>query len=241
VLIALLIGFAGSMYTDPEMLRIDLSLMFEFWPGVLLGIIICATALMMPMVQARVIRVLVLGACGFSVVGMYLLLQAPDLALTQVMFELISVILFVLVLRMLPTPDHKNRPSRSLRMIIGASVGIMVGWMTLLATQASSNRVLGPFFDANSHHGTEITGGRGGGGDNIVNVVLVDFRGFDTLGEITVLALAALAVWSLLPRIRKTISQNRGPSSGGHGGPGGGQPAIGNVPVRDPDHQEATP
>jgi len=193
VLSALIVGFIGSVYVDPRMLYIDFSSALEFWPGIVLGIIICASALLMPMVQARVIRVLILGTCGFSVVGMYLLLQAPDLALTQVMFEIISVILFVLVLRMLPTPDRKKRPSRALRLTIGSAVGIIVGWMTLLATQANSNRVLGPFFEANSHYGTPITDGRGGGGNNIVNVVLVDFRGFDTLGEITVLSLAALA------------------------------------------------
>jgi len=199
VLLFLLIAFAGAVYVEPEMLRVATGPILEFWPGVLLGIVVCATAIMIPIVQKRVVRVLMLGACGFSVVGMYLIYQAPDLALTQLMFELISVILFVLVLRMLPEPDMKRRPSRLMRFTLGAAVGIIMGWMTLLAANSGTEKALGPFFAEHSYEGTELTDHRGGGGNNIVNVILVDFRGFDTLGEITVLSIAALGVWSLLP------------------------------------------
>lgn len=234
VLGALIIGFVGTLYIDPSMVNVDFSSTFEFWPAVFLGIIICASAIMMPMVQARVIRVLVLGTCGFSVVGMYLVLQAPDLALTQVMFELISVILFVIVLRLLPKVDTKKRPNRFIRLAIGCSVGLIFGWMTLLAAQSPSSHALGHFFEANSHYGTAATGMRGGGGKNIVNVVLVDFRGFDTLGEITVLSLAALAVWSLLPRVRNVIHAGAERLTFSGGG-GGGTPAMGAGPMRSPD------
>ncbi len=86
--------------------------------------------------------------------------------------------------------------------------------MTLLVGQLADGRVngvgepavtLGTFFEEHSHHGSVVTGGRGGDGQNIVNVILVDFRGFDTLGEITVLATAALGVWSMLPGRRRHI------------------------------------
>lgn len=212
ILLFLIIAFAGSVYIEPDMLNLQYGSLFEYWPGLLLGIVICATALMMPIVQKRVVRVLVLGACGFSVVGMYLVYQAPDLALTQLMFELISVILFVLVLRMLPKPDTKKRPSRWWRFAIGAGVGIAAGWMTLLAANSDMIPVvLGPMFEQLSAHGSAVTNYRGGGGNNIVNVVLVDFRGFDTLGEITVLSIAALGVWSLLPgrNVRKLEHSGR--------------------------------
>lgn len=225
VLLALVTGLTAAVVLDRDMLRPQFESIMTFPPGLLLGLIICASALMMPMVQQRVVRVLVLGACGFSVVGMYLIYQAPDLALTQLMFELISVILFVLVLRMLPEPV-KPRKSRSWiwRSALAGSVGLSIGWMTLLAAGTPNNesavrlaqrldaeaadddpsrgsdlRQLGRFFAATSHEGTSMTGSRGGGGKNIVNVILVDFRGFDTLGEITVLSIAALGVWSLLP------------------------------------------
>lgn len=199
VVLFLILGFAGAVYYEPAMLNVHAGHPLEFWPGLLLGVVICASALMLPIVDKRVIRVLLLGACGFSVVGMYLIYQAPDLALTQLMFELISVILFVLVLRMLPSPDMKKSPGKVWRIAISAAVGITMGWMTLLAANSGTPPALGPFFEANSYTGTEATGYRGGGGHNIVNVVLVDFRGFDTLGEITVLSIAALGVWALLP------------------------------------------
>lgn len=206
VLIAFLIGMFAVVYADPAMLNVfgDGGLLegesiFEFFPGLLLGIIICFTALILPMMQSRVVRVLVLGSCGFSVVGMYLIYQAPDLALTQLMFEIISVILFVLVLRLLPDADTKKDPSRVLRAVVASLAGLAVGWMTLVAAAPNEMSQLGDFFLANSYHGSAYTGGRGGGGNNVVNVILVDFRGFDTLGEITVLSIAALGVWALLP------------------------------------------
>ncbi len=88
-----------------------------------------------------------------------------------------------------------------------ASVGLSIGWMTLLAGHAAEQRAddtptLGTFFEDHSLEGSVITNGRSGEGRNIVNVILVDFRGFDTLGEITVLATAALGVWSMLPSRR---------------------------------------
>jgi len=154
-----------------------------------------------------------------------------------VMFELVSVILFVLALRMLPKPDRKRRPSRLMRLAIAGAVGISLGYLTLIAAEAptrpdraawearlaaageftpdprvdeSDLRPLGWFFARHSIEGTPLTENRGGGGANIVNVVLVDFRGFDTLGEITVLSIAALGVWSLLPGRRAKSLQGQG-------------------------------
>ncbi len=211
VLGAFLIGFAGSVLRDPRIIDPVYEAMSrggEFWPGILLGAIIIVTALALPLTDSRVVRVLILGACGFAVVGMYLVYRAPDLALTQLMFEIISVLLFVLVLRLLPRDESKSRVPRWWRGLIAAAMGIAFGWMTIVAATTPRDHtlteglLLGEMFARHSYKGTELTAGRGGGGDNIVNVILVDFRGFDTLGEITVLALAALGVWSLIPRRR---------------------------------------
>ena len=237
LLLALIIGMGGFIWLDRDRLYLPDVNPFEFIPGVLLGVVICMSAVFMPIMQRRVVRVLLLGACGFSVVGMYLLYEAPDLALTQVMFELVSVILFVLALRMLPKPDRKRRPSRLMRLAIAGAVGISLGYLTLIAAEAptrpdraawearlaaageftpdprvdeSDLRPLGWFFARHSIEGTPLTENRGGGGANIVNVVLVDFRGFDTLGEITVLSIAALGVWSLLPGRRAKSLQGQG-------------------------------
>ncbi len=210
VLIAFLGAYLCAMILDPAMLDWPATeSIFEFIPGVLLGVIICATAILMPIVQSRVVRVIILGSCGFSVVGMYLLYQAPDLALTQLMFEIISVILFVLVLRLLPDTKETDAASgRWWRFTIGSMTGLAIGWLTLVAAQSGAEPRLGEFFARHSSTGTEMTGGRGGGGNNIVNVVLVDFRGFDTLGEITVLSIAALGVFSLFRRRESLPTQD---------------------------------
>jgi len=205
--LTLCIGWAA--WADPAMLRPPTGMdPFEYPAGLLLGAVVCAAAIALPMVTERVVRVLVLGASGFAVVGLYLVYQAPDLALTQLMFEIISVILFLLVLRLLPRPDHRPRIRVLPRLALASVVGISIGWMTLLAGHAVDNRAedaptLGKFFEAHSLEGSEMTDGRGGEGRNVVNVILVDFRGFDTLGEITVLATAVLGVWSMLPGRRR--------------------------------------
>ncbi|MFP4145422.1 MAG: hydrogen gas-evolving membrane-bound hydrogenase subunit E [Phycisphaeraceae bacterium] len=214
VIVATLAMFAGAVVYEPAMVDAawsGLGTTFEFWPGMLMGIIVCATAVVLPIARTRVLRVLLLGSCGFSVVGMYLVYQAPDLALTQVMVELIGVILFVLVLRLLPERKAPRVPGRVWRLAVSIAVGLAFGWMTLLAATADrpgEHEVLGSWFARHSYHGTAATDERGGGGQNIVNVILVDFRGFDTLGEITVLGLAAMGVWSLFPgrwRRRQTL------------------------------------
>lgn len=215
VFLALLVAFAGALVAEPEMVQVvtqSTDTVLESWPGLLLGVLACVTALAIPLTPSRVLRVLLLGSCGFSVVGLYLICRAPDLALTQVMVETISVILFVLVLRLLPERDV--RPSKGIvwRAALSIMVGIVFGWMTLVAATSQSGPVyeqprLGNFFAEHSYEGTEATDMRGGGGENIVNVILVDFRGFDTLGEITVLAVAAMGVWSLFPALKRNRYQ----------------------------------
>ncbi|MEX0652938.1 MAG: hydrogen gas-evolving membrane-bound hydrogenase subunit E, partial [Phycisphaeraceae bacterium] len=211
ILAALLIGFTGAAWLDGRMLEpvwVEAAKALEFWPGLAMGVIVCATAVALPMVQARVVRVLLLGACGFAVVGMYLVYEAPDLALTQLMFEIISVILFVLVLRLLPEGASPIVAlARWWRMGLATLVGVALGWLTLVSASgvrpASAFPLLGQFFLEHAYSGTDVTDGRGAGGENVVNVILVDFRGFDTLGEVTVLALAVIGVWSLFPPRRR--------------------------------------
>jgi multicomponent K+:H+ antiporter subunit A len=251
VLAALLAGQGFVWLSSPEWRAVPVVVPFtqaDFGVAeiaILLSILICLTSLLMPMTHSRIIRVLILGACGFSVTGMYLLYQAPDLALTQLMFEIISVVLFLLVLRLLPEePKRVSDRARPWRAIVAASVGIVVGWTvlhagseadraqlaiaaetlsapdgdpgyaaangaaaTLPAAAATGEATprLGRWFLDHSYKGSEQTGGRGGGGSNVVNVILVDFRGYDTMGEITVLSIAVMGVLALLagaPKLR---------------------------------------
>ncbi|MEM6458427.1 MAG: hydrogen gas-evolving membrane-bound hydrogenase subunit E [Planctomycetota bacterium] len=208
VLVVLCGAFGLTVWHDPAMRSVvgpAWGRAFELPLGVVLGVLICVSALLLPVVLSRVVRVLLLGSCGFTVVAMYILYQAPDLVLTQLMVEIISVLLFVKVLRMLPAdPQRKVRVGVAWRAVLATVSGLVLGWMTLIAAggDAALADRLGEWFVQNSYHGAATpdgTHGRGGGGFNVVNVILVDFRGFDTLGEATVLAVAALGVWSMLP------------------------------------------
>ena len=215
-LLSLLIGFVGAVLHDPRMFEpigAAFATFFESTPGVIIGLLICCTSLVLPLTESRLIRVLMLGACGFAMVSMYVVYQAPDLALTQLFFEIISVLLFVFVLRLLPSAPMRRNPARLPRIALAVASGVMLGWLTLIAASAEPDPTafgkLGNWFTWNTYsdHTTGLipgvdglADGRGGGGFNIVNVILVDFRGFDTLGEICVLGVAALGVWSMLFR-----------------------------------------
>ena len=200
----LLLGCAAAFVADPGFsvwAGFSVPRMTEPLVGVFFGAMICVTAVMLPLTPVRIVRVLVLGACGFAVVGMYVIFQAPDLALTQLFFEIISVLVFVLVLRMLPSEQKTASPLLMARIPVAAAAGLAVGWLTLMAAGSDPQQRLGRWFTRMTYNGPQLADGtyaHGGGGFNIVNVILVDFRGFDTLGEIGVLGLAALGVWSML-------------------------------------------
>ena len=128
---------------------------------------------------------------GYGVAVVFLLFGGPDLALTQFAIETLSVLLFVLVLRRLPRLRVLSPRSERIRDgVMAGAGGVFVAALVLAATAAPHPTPLRDYFGAAS---LALANGR-----NVVNVILVDFRGFDTLGEITVLAVAALGVVALL-------------------------------------------
>ncbi len=144
-------------------------------------------------VRARslLVAVAALGVVGYGVALVFLLFGGPDLALTQLAIETLSVLLFVLVLRRLPRLRTLSPPSERIRDgAVAAAGGVFMAALTLAATAAPHPTPLRDYFAATS---LALANGR-----NVVNVILVDFRGFDTLGEITVLAVAAIGVVALL-------------------------------------------
>jgi multicomponent K+:H+ antiporter subunit A len=217
-LTAMLVGVGSAAFWSPALAEAPMIAPLSAAPtgialaAVIATILVCFTAIALPIVRSRIVRVLVLGTCGFSVTAMYLLYKAPDLALTQLMFEIISVILFLLVLRMLPEePKARPKGGRLGRAVFGGVVGVGLAWIVLhvggVVDATPDAGALGAWFTEHSYEGTAATGGRGGGGDNIVNVILVDFRGYDTLGEITVLAIAAIGIFVMLGRqVRRGVS-----------------------------------
>lgn len=130
------------------------------------------------------------GVCGLIVSLAFLRFSAPDLALTQLSVEVVSIILLLLALKRLPerSPRESTAPRLARDAVLSGLVGLGVGLLafTVMIQPLSS---ISAFFLAQSVPG--------GGGANVVNVILVDFRGFDTFGEIIVLAIAAVGVLAM--------------------------------------------
>lgn len=141
--------------------------------------------------RTRMISLLMLSVVGLMVSVAFTRFSAPDLALTQLTVEVVTIILLMLALFFLP--QHSPKESSSTRILrdigISATLGIVIGSICYaLITRPFES--ISDFFLANAK--------TGGGGTNVVNVILVDFRGFDTLGEICVLGIAALGIYKLL-------------------------------------------
>lgn len=143
----------------------------------------------------RITALLFTGATGLFITIGFARFSAPDLALTQFSVEVMAILIMMLALSFLPqTSPHESSRFRWSRDVIIASIaGIGVALLSF-AVMTRPQLSISDYFLTNSVSG--------GGGTNVVNVILVDFRGFDTLGEITVLAIAGLAVFALTRNLR---------------------------------------
>ena len=150
-----------------------------------------AAALGAAIVRRRFSAALFLGAAGYAMAGLFVLSGAPDLALTQVAVETLATVVFVLVLRRLPERfEPQSSPGRrAVRLAIAFGVAAMVFVFALIAAGV---RLTPPVSDEMVARSVPDGHGR-----NVVNVILVDFRGFDTAGEITVLAVASIGAVAL--------------------------------------------
>jgi multicomponent K+:H+ antiporter subunit A len=156
--------------------------------------------------QQRFLAVILLSLAGVIVALVFLRFAAPDLALTQLSVELATIMLFLLALRFLPAPSESDtRPDNALSHL---ALAVAAGIATAVLAFAILSR---PFETISAFHIAQAK--PGGGGTNVVNVILVDFRGFDTLGEIAVLAVAALGASALLaglvlrPRVPNALTE----------------------------------
>ena len=140
--------------------------------------------------QSRLTVIVSLGVIGYGTAMLFLFFGAPDVAMTQFLIETLTVVLFVLILFKLP--KFVDVPLRvRLRLMVPAILfGAVMAFVLLWLHQGETSTALKDYFAQNSYVAAK--------GKNIVNVILVDFRGLDTLGEITVLGIAALGVYSLL-------------------------------------------
>ena len=159
----------------------------------LVAVVIIVAAVGAVSSSRRFAAVLLLGAVGYGMGVLFVVQGAPDLALTQFAVETLSVVVFVLVLRHLPNRFERQRVTppmgRWLRGLVAGAVGLGVFWFALIA---GGVRVAPPVSTELVERSLPEADGR-----NVVNVVLVDFRGLDTLGEISVLVVAAVGVVAL--------------------------------------------
>jgi multicomponent K+:H+ antiporter subunit A len=152
----------------------------------------------------RLVALMLAGGTGLVVCLTFVWLSAPDLALTQLVVEIVTTILLLLGLRWMPQrmPARRSaasiraalpRRARDLAVAIGAGCGLgLIAYAVM--TRPLPDGAVSRYFLENAWSM--------GGGTNVVNVIIVDFRGFDTLGEISVLCVVAIAVYSLLRRFR---------------------------------------
>jgi multicomponent K+:H+ antiporter subunit A len=143
----------------------------------------------------RLLAVVLIGAVGLVVSLAFVRLSAPDLALTQLLVEIVTVLLLLLAMYFLPaeSPAESSAGRRTRDAVVAVAAGGAAGALAW-ALMTRPLDTIAWYYLENSKPG--------GGGYNVVNVILVDFRGFDTLGEITVLGIAAVGIVALLNALR---------------------------------------
>ena len=169
---------------------------------VAVGLVVVVAAVTLMGVRGRVRAIITVGVTGYGTALLFLFHGAPDLALTQVLIETASLLVFLLVLRTLPKyfTDRPLHSSRWVRMLLAVAVGATVSASVLVAAASRTAE--------RASAGLETAAYELGYGNNIVNVILVDTRAWDTLGEISVLVVAATGVASLI-FLRSRVQQRR--------------------------------
>lgn len=159
----------------------------------LVGWLLLVSCLTMVLIlhHQRFIALVIGGVIGLIVSIAFIYLSAPDLALTQISVEVVTVILILLALSFLPktTPFESSLVRKVGDGLLAATGGLCFGAITYLAMTRDFSSISKFYLEQAKP---------GGGGSNVVNVILVDFRGFDTFGEIIVLGIASLSIYALL-------------------------------------------
>lgn len=206
---------------------------FQLWESVLtpvVGVLMLAGALGAVVMRNRLAAVLLVGLTGYGCGVIFAFHGAPDLALTQFLVETLTLVIFVLVLRTLPAEAEAThmRRFRLPRAALAVAVGATVTTLAVFAMAARSGRPIAELLPDAAYYR--------GHGSNTVNVLLVDIRAWDTLGEISVLLVAATGVASLVFRHRRFGAAPRIPQTSQPAG----QPDIGVVMAYSPAVSDTT-
>ncbi|MFN3595911.1 MAG: putative monovalent cation/H+ antiporter subunit A [Rubricoccaceae bacterium] len=203
--IALLVGAAFARGGWPEGALALPAARFYEWT---LALVIVASIIGVVLTRSRLAGVTMLGAAGFAVALIFLFFGAPDLAMTQLLVETLTVIVIVLVMRQVPdlqSAPREPRPRRLFHAGIAVAVGAAISSLLLAVLYYPLDRSVSDRLAALSVPE--------GFGRNIVNVILVDFRALDTLGEVVVLGVAALGAYTLLRLPRRKADSDTAPTS----------------------------
>lgn len=188
------VSLGTAAFSDGMLLRDVLGKAdFSFTPAQLvIAVLMIAATLFAVRAHTRFQAVVLVGVTGYGMAVLFALHGAPDLALTQILVETATLIAVVLVIRKLPQHIglRAKRWHRAVRALIGVGVAAVIGVCALLSLGSRTASPISVFLPDLAYHG--------GHGTNVVNVTLVDIRGWDTLGEISVLLAAATGVASLI-------------------------------------------
>ena len=192
----------------------------ELWDSplqVVVGLFILAAALSATLLRNRLAAVLLVGVTGYGCGVIFVFHGAPDLALTQFLVETLTLVIFVLVLRTLPAEADRAHITRHRlpRIALSLAVGASVTVLAVFAMAARTTRPLAELLPDAAYYR--------GNGANTVNVLLVDIRAWDTMGEVSVLLVAATGVASMVFRNRRFGAAPRVADAG--------QPDIGRIPA----------
>lgn len=194
--LVVLVGY--SLFSNQEGFPLDLSSFdrMTYYEMIIMGIMFLAIFFVVG-ARSRLTAVVAMGVVGYAICLMFVIYSAPDLAMTQFSIDTLTVILFVLVLSSLPKylsiTDYKMKVIDG---VLSISFGLLITLISLEVLGEPVNKEVSDFYAQNAYVLAK--------GKNVVNVILVDFRGADTLIEISVLTVAALGVFSLLKlRLRR--------------------------------------
>lgn len=188
--LVILVGY--SLFTGQSGFPMDLSSFsrLTFYEMIIMGIMFFAVIFIV-LTKSRLTAVVGMGVVGYAIAMLFVIYSAPDLAMTQFSIDTLTVILFVLVLSSLPKylsiTDYKMRAKDGL---LSIAFGTLITLIALEVLREPVHKEISQFYAENAYVLAK--------GKNVVNVILVDFRGTDTLIEIAVLTVAALGVFSLL-------------------------------------------
>ncbi len=207
VMVATLIALLGNSLLLRHSPEIAFQLDVHFHEAVVVSLMAMA-ALFATITRSRLGAVASVGIMGFSIALTFILFSAPDLGITQLLVETLTVILLVLVLFRLPRFASLSTPLERIRdLLVAGSMGVLITLLVLTSWGIDQFIPISGYMVDNS---VPLAHGR-----NIVNVILVDYRALDTLGEIFVLALAAIGVVAMLKlRAAKPTDETKGRSDG---------------------------